>query len=77
MAEVPDSVKRHANDKAIASAMKIVRLFFTPSCPTFEIRLDKKGLCLEVFGLINLAEKAQALFDGLISISSDWHLSRE
>ena len=76
MAEVPDSVKRHAGDKNMESAMETIGLLFTPSCPTFEIRSDKRGLCLEVFGLINQVEKAQVLLDGLISIYSDWNLYR-
>lgn len=76
MADVPDSVKKHAADKDMKSAMKIVELFFTPFRPTFEIRSDKRGLCLEVFGLINQVEQAQVLFDELISIYSDWHLTR-
>lgn len=72
-ADLSDSAKKHAADKDTKSAMKIANLFFTPSRPTFEIRSDKRGLCLEVFGLINQVEKAQVLLDVLISIYSDWH----
>jgi hypothetical protein len=75
-AAIPDSAKRYADDKSMGSALKIVGLLFTPSCPTFEMRLDKRGLCLEVFGLINQAEKAQMLLDELMAIYSDWHLFR-
>ncbi len=76
MADVPDAVKRRAADKDMGSAMKIIELFFTPSRPTFEIRYDEKRLCLDVFGLINQVEKAEALLDGLLSIYCDWQLSR-
>ncbi len=72
--EVPDSITRRAADRDMKGAMKIVEFFFSPSRPTFEIRYGKRELCLEVFGLIDQVEKAQALMDGLISIYSDWHL---
>ncbi len=74
MADVPDPVKRRAADKDMEKAVKVAEFFFTPSCPVFEIRCDKKGLCLEVFGLITEVEKAGVLLDGLISIYRDWHL---
>jgi hypothetical protein len=76
IAEVPDSVKRHVDDKGMDAAMKITGLLLAPSCPTFEMQLDKGGLCLKVFGLINQVEKARWLLDELMTIYTDWHLSR-
>jgi len=76
MPEIADSVKGRAEDKGVAAAMKMVEVLFTPFRPTFEMDLDRKGLSLAMFGLLNRVDKAQMLLDELTTIYSDWHLSR-
>ena len=72
MAEVVGSVKERAENKGVATAMNIVEVLFTPSRPTFEIDLDKKGLTLEIFGLLKV-NKAQMILEELTNIYSNWN----
>jgi len=52
--------------------MKIVEVLFTPSRPTFEIDLDRKGLTLEIFGLLKV-NKAQMILEELTIFYSNWN----
>lgn len=70
---IPDSMRERAESEYMDGAMKVIDAIFTPiDRPVFEVYLDKKGLTMEILGLLD-TDKALRMLDELFAIYFHWN----